>query len=203
MGQQRGLTPDRRVHVGAKKPQVGQRRVFNIGDAHEGVHPRAPALVFPREEVDVERCDRNAVWIPDLITLDLGIPGHRIAFDDLHLVERLRGREEAIEHALEWKVRPELFFVEVVFRLALFLRIVCRVPRLHLRRGFAFELAPERPELGVLALERGLRLVSQVLEEGLSLGAILCHAIFGDEVGEIPVTEELCLDSPKLENSRD
>ena len=104
-------------------------------------------------------------------------------------VQALRDFEHAAEYTLVWKVRPQVLFVEVIEFLAHALGLIGDIPW-HQRH------ACELFEFFVLAIERGLRAVSQTVHERPGLRPVLGHAVLKDQVGEILVAQQIRLLPP-------
>ena len=101
--------------------------------------------------------------------------------------------EHPRDHAIQRKVRPQSFFVEIVQRGALLLGPVADIPRLEL-------LAGERLQLLILFAEALLGLGAQVPQEVLRALAGVRHAIVEHQVGEVAEAQQLGFLVPQLQD---
>ena len=112
-----------------------------------------------------------AVGVQHFIRIDRLVPDlDALALAYADAVEALRDFEHASQNPLVGEVRTQVLFVEVVEFLAHAFRLVGDVPWLE---GLACELL----EFPVLAIERGLRAISQAVHERPGLRPALGHAI--------------------------
>ena len=75
----------------------------------------------------------------------------------LDAVEPADDGEHPFDHLVEWKVRPQLFFVEIVAGLAKLFGIIANIPRLQLRSVSAFQFAAKLFQILVFANKERLR----------------------------------------------
>ena len=115
--------------------------------------------------------------IPDRHVGHLSHPDSENAAEDL---------EHPRDHAVQGKVRPQGFLVEIVQSGALLFGPVADIP------GLEF-LAGERLQLLILLAEALFGLLAQIPQEVLRALAGVRHAIVQDQIGEVAEAEQLGL----------
>ena len=134
-----------------------------------------------RRVANLERLHRR---IPGRHVVHLGDPDSENAAEDL---------EHPRDHAIQRKVRPQSFLVEIVQSRALLLGPVADIPRLELPAG-------ERFQLLILFAKTLLGLGAQIPQEVLRALAGVRHAIVQDQVGEVAEAQQLGFLVPQLKN---
>ncbi len=99
------------------------------------------------------------------------------------------------------KVRAEGFFVEIVERGALLFGVIGNVPGLQLGSRGAFDGAAEFEQLRVFGAETGFGSGFEVFEKSQGPGAVVGHAVFEYQVGEIAEAENAGLGAAQLQNA--
>ena len=99
------------------------------------VHPGAGALAGACVGIEVEQPDALAV-APDLVDAHVGVINRRIVdLDEAQVIERTRHPEHGLAHLFELQILADLGLIEIVFRIAHFLRVIAVVPRFDLDPG--------------------------------------------------------------------
>ena len=126
-----------------------------------GRHPRAGAFAFTREIIEIEK-PNNPVAALDFKGADFGIKyGHAAGvIGEAHAVKFARRIEHGVDHIVEFEIGFNLGGIEIIFRLADFLRVETVIPRcdgdtrtlgighrLHIRDFFFYSRDSGRPDL--------------------------------------------------------
>ena len=115
------------------------------------------------------------------------IPGrHILLFAHSNAEQAAENVEHSGRDALQRKIGPERFFVEIVEGSALLFGEISDVPRRQLAGGESLQIA-------ILLAEPRLGLLAQIVDKGLRAPASVGHAVVQDEVGEIAEPEQFCL----------
>ena len=122
-------------HVGHGQPGGPSGGSHDRAPAHERIHPRA-ALLLRRTAVRVQVEARHG-FVPVVVypeELHVFVPRRRLAGSLLqaHFEQPFRELEQAVQHARQREIGPELFVLQVVARLAKPFRPVRDVPVLQL-----------------------------------------------------------------------
>ena len=104
--------------------------------------------------------------------------------------------EHSIYYAVERKIRPERFFVEVIERCPLLFRVIGYVPGVQL--GFP----GERGQLLILGAEMGFGLFLKLCEELMRPRAGVRHSIFQHQVGKVAIAQQHGLLPAKFKNAQ-
>ena len=171
MRQQRWRVVNRRRQIAANESEMGLATIRIAGD--ERVHPGAAALVLARKPVRVEAAQklaRRSILHPVIFDcrIPAGTPGSAITLMPKNAAEDI---EHAGHHSIQFKVGPQLLFIEIVKRQALFFGQVADVPGLDVCRSPA--LLPNSAG-SVFSLEERLGLFAADLQETLALCSPVC-----------------------------
>jgi hypothetical protein len=198
-----GLPPIGLLRLPQMSPRCGSKPLRGTaGD--QRVHPRAAALVFARIPVGVEPADEFAVLVVNVVVADLRVPvGDALLFGHADAVEAVNQVEHPGHHLFQREVGPQRLLVEIVESGALFFRVVSHVPRLEFRRARALDGPPELQQLAIFFAEAALRLGFQVLEKMEGAGAVVGHAVFEHQVGEVGEAQKTRLLAPQFQNAAD
>src|SRR5215469_8033968 len=113
--QQRRLATRRRSKVAADQSQVWAKAGSRRPAGDQRFHPGAAALILAGIPVSVEAAEKLAGFVVNVVVANLGVPnGYAALFGDFHAVEPTYQLEQAGRHALQGKVRPQGFLIEVV-----------------------------------------------------------------------------------------
>ena len=135
--QQRRRVAGRRVEVADEvaRPALALWP-FSFARLTAAAHPRAAALVRAREEIREEAADQRAVAALELVVAHAVVPDvGRRRLGDREVEQRAAELEQAVEHARQREVRPQLLLGELELLLLQALGVERDVPRLELAAG--------------------------------------------------------------------
>ena len=103
-------------HVAAHQAKVGSERfVLARMPGDKRIHPRSAPFVLARKPIRVEGAQHGPIPIRDVVELYGCVPGrHARPLGNAHAVEPAYDFKHAGQDAIERKVRPQHFFVEVI-----------------------------------------------------------------------------------------
>ena len=199
--------------VGGKERRVAGRRLGEIVVVDDdrqyvavdarlaaiGVHPRAATLGRPREVIAQEDADGATVAIahleaPHIVVIETKIRPR----DEANAKQPLRAIERRIEHSIERKIRLDRGFIEVVARLADFLRVVAPVPRFD--HDVLAARQRHRPERVAFRCGAGLGGLPNLRQQRRHGARRLRHPVGERVIGIVCVTEQTRLFGSEREN---